>query len=217
METKHGRKLAKLRYTGSKQRFVNLLGAFLAVIITALFLLPRVQEERIVIAQAPSCPLNWWGTDWKHRRKFTFTAPSLSQNVTDVPVLVTLTPSRIDYSKVKPNGDDLRFTDASASPGVAPLPYEIESWNPGGTSSIWVKVPQIDKNSTTDSITLYYGNPAAADGQNPASVWDSSFTLVQHLEETTGLCDVADRIVFGVRLKRCTLFTISALRSLATR
>ena len=95
-----------------------------------------------------------------------------------IAVLVKLDSSRIDYSKAKANGDDLRFIDAG---NAAILSYEIESWNPSGISYIWVKVPKIDRQSSNDFIHLYYGNAAAPAGQNRNGVWTRNFVGVWHL------------------------------------
>ena len=50
------------------------------------------------------------------------------------------------------NGDDLRISD-----GAANLPYEIENWNPGGKSIVWVKVPTF---SSATTLTLRWGEEA---------------------------------------------------------
>jgi len=50
----------------------------------------------------------------------------------------------------------------------------------------WVRVPQVDANSTTDKIVVAYGNdPNGSDQDNPTAVWDSNFKMVQHLNDTT--------------------------------
>jgi len=55
------------------------------------------------------------------------------------------------------------------------LPYEIEKWDPTGTSTVWVQVPVIHGGSNNDFIYLYYNNPSAKAGQLPSSVWDGSY------------------------------------------
>jgi len=43
--------------------------------------------------------------------------------------------------------------------------------------------------STADTVLyLYYGNPSCSNQQNPEGVWNSSFMMVQHLNETSGTC-----------------------------
>src|SRR5262249_13449665 len=66
------------------------------------------------------------------------------------------------------------------------LSHEIERWTSGGQSFVWVKVPKVDKSSTTDFIWMYYGNPAAADGQSVAAVWSGGHRAVWHLGATGG-------------------------------
>jgi hypothetical protein len=123
---------------------------------------------------------NWWNTSWSQRRKLVFNASARTTNLVSFPVLVKLDPTRIDYTATQATGADLRFIDAD---GVTVLPYEIEQWNPGGASFVWVNVPQIDAGSTTDNIWMYFGNPTAPAGQNAASVWSSSYRGVWHLTD----------------------------------
>src|SRR3990167_5443494 len=126
-------------------------------------------------------------SSWKYRKKVTFnnTDANLgvtSENLVNFPVLVKLSSSNIDYTKTQDSGQDIRFTDTDGSD----LAYEIEKWDETGTSWVWVKVPQIDINSSTDYIYLYYGNTSATDHQQATSVWDSNFSMIQHLKETSG-------------------------------
>ncbi|MCA9378972.1 DUF2341 domain-containing protein, partial [Candidatus Dojkabacteria bacterium] len=54
-------------------------------------------------------------------------------------------------------------------------------------SYVWVRVPQVNLESTTDSIYMYYGNIAATDAQAPSSVWPASeYSMVYHFGEVTG-------------------------------
>ncbi len=117
-------------------------------------------------------PVDWLDPAWKKRRKLTFDNSSQSQTLTGFPVLVVLDPSRIDYGVTQPGGADLRFADAAGTP----LPFEIESWNPGGVSTIWVKVPLISAGAADDYICMYYDNPAAGPSPLPASdVWSNGY------------------------------------------
>jgi hypothetical protein len=118
--------------------------------------------------------------DWDFKRKLTFNNAGQLENLVNVPVLVVLNSSRIDYSQTQNAGQDLRFTD---SDGTTLLAHEIEKWDEAGTSYVWVKVPQIDGSSSTDHIWMFYGNPLAPDGQNPTAVWSNGFVGVWHLKE----------------------------------
>jgi len=116
--------------------------------------------------------------EWSNYRKLTFDNSAQAENLVNFPVLVRVDSSRIDYSKTQDAGQDLRFLDAD---GTTQLSYEIEKWDESGTSSVWVRVPQIDALSSTDHIYMYYGNANAADGQSATSVWDASFKGVWHM------------------------------------
>ncbi len=124
---------------------------------------------------------NWWNAAWGARRDLTFNTSGIAEAQVDFPVLVKLTPSNFDYTQVQANGADLRFIDAD---GVTVLSYEIATFNVGGESLIWVKVPRIEPNSTTDSMTMYWNNPTAADGQNRAGVWSNGYAGVWHFDGT---------------------------------
>src|SRR4051794_22535591 len=50
---------------------------------------------------------------------------NVAADVKGFPVPLALTEANFDFSKAKPKGEDLRFSDAA---GPA-LPYEIESWD----------------------------------------------------------------------------------------
>ena len=123
-------------------------------------------------------------TSWSTRRTITINNSASSENLTNFPILVKLNSSRIDYDKTQNNGEDIRFVDPSDPTTV--LSHEIETWNESGTSYVWVKVPQIDSGSTTDSIYMYYGNAAATDGQNVSDVWSNNFNAVYHMDESSG-------------------------------
>lgn len=80
-----------------------------------------------------------------------------------------------------PSGADLRFTDLTRT---REIPFEIDTWNTNGTSSIWVQLPLLSPENL--SIWAYWGNPhAATNPANPArNVWSNGFELVYHLNET---------------------------------
>ncbi|PHS11806.1 MAG: hypothetical protein COA78_08945 [Blastopirellula sp.] len=124
---------------------------------------------------------NWWDTDWQNRTKITFNNSNSSVDLSDFPVLISLTGTNIDFDKIKADGADIRFVDNDGTL----LNYQIESWDDGTeTASIWVKVQQLDQASNTDFIHLYYNNGAASDAQNAAGVWGANYSAVLHLNET---------------------------------
>lgn len=82
-----------------------------------------------------------------------------------------------------PTGGDLRFT---AADGTTVLAHEIESWDPDGDSYVWVQVPRL---TSGECVVAYWGNPQALTPPPYAtdgSVWDDTFEVVWHLNETSG-------------------------------
>jgi hypothetical protein len=131
--------------------------------------------------QIPSDP-TWWNTSWSNRRLITFDNSAQTEDLVDFPVLVKLDSTRIDYNKTQDGGRDIRFVDQDKTL----LSHEIELWDESGESWVWVMVPQIDSGSSEDSIWMYYGNPAASDGQDITDVWDTDYLGVWHLSESAG-------------------------------
>ena len=107
-------------------------------------------------------------------RKITFLDQASTAPLIDFPVLIRLDPATIDYATIANPRTDLAFAD----PDATPLPFDIDTWTPGGESDVWVKVPKIDA-SSTDFITLHFG--AGVQGRfDPAAVW-STYAYVVHL------------------------------------
>lgn len=131
----------------------------------------------------PAPASSWWNESWPYRNRITFDNSAQSEDLSNVPVMVSLSSDRIDYGLMDADGADIRFVDAGNS---LALDYEIERWDVSGTSTIWVKVPQVAGASSTDHIFMYYGNGAIADGQDPAGVWDNGYVRVYHFGETSG-------------------------------
>ena len=153
----------------------------------------------LLVLAAPASAA-WWNANWGERLKLTFDNSARVETLVDFPVLVTLTPARVDYGKIQLQGEDIRFIDGNTG---AVLEYEIETWVDGGTSRIWVKVPQIIGFSQVDHIWLYYDNLAAVYEQTLADeqdVWSNSYRAVWHLRETDidgGADDIRDSTSFG--------------------
>jgi len=96
----------------------------------------------------------WFDTSFRYRRQITITNPT-GETLSDFQVLIVLNGDNFDFSKARPNGEDIRFHD-----GDNLLPYWIEEWDSGSqTARIWVKVPEIPIEGT--AIWMYYGNENA--------------------------------------------------------
>ena len=130
-----------------------------------------VQKRPEVPAPAPA--------SFAHSFDVTFTGYAGGETLTGFPVLVRLSAAieGFSYSGFElPNGGDLRFFDANGNL----LPHEIDMWDEGGESTVWVKVPSLD---ATTAIKAAYGC-AAPPANNPAAVWSNGYAGVWHLNET---------------------------------
>jgi hypothetical protein len=84
----------------------------------------------------------------------TATGANVSGNVANIPILVRFASANLDFSVTQNDGRDIQFVDKDGTF----LYHEIVEWDKANTTGkAWVKVPQVDGNSTTDYITLYYG------------------------------------------------------------
>jgi len=126
---------------------------------------------------------DWWDARWGWRRKLVFDNSGQAESLHDFPLLVALDSSVIDYTQTRDLGEDLRFIDPVAG---GPLAHEIELWDEGGTSTVWVKVPEIDASSSSDFIWMYYGNDGASDAQDVTAVWSNGYAGVWHMDGDPG-------------------------------
>ena len=97
---------------------------------------------------------------WLYKRPLTL---SVTTPNADYQVRVALT-SSFTYTKAKPDGSDIRFYDVDGSK----LSYWMESWNVGGASVFWVKVPT----TGTATIYIYYGNAAVTSESSGTATFD---------------------------------------------
>ncbi len=168
-----------------------------AISVTVTNVDPTAVNDNYAVDADLTLSVDWWNTNWSNRQQLTFDNLAQSETLTDFPVLIVLNAGNIDYAQTNDGGSDLRFLAADGTE----LAYEIEQWNEGGDSSVWVRVPQITANSNADGIWMYYGNAVATSGENPAGVWDSNFVGVWHLNEEqagTGGTDVyKDSTAYG--------------------
>ena len=122
--------------------------------------------------------------DYGSRMKISFSGYNQAEGIAHFPVLVILNDSvpRFSYNQfASTNGGDLRFTDAS---GSLLIPHEIDEWNKGGTSWIWVQVPQLS--GTNNYIWAYWGNPLAPDPPSwsaNGATWLPGYKAVWHLKQ----------------------------------
>ncbi len=120
---------------------------------------------------------------WSFERVLTIDGPALALGdaLEDVPVLLRLDDTRMDFVASEPGGADLRLYGA----GGEVLSFEIERWDASTAEAIvWVRVPFVDDDAPTQ-LVMQYGNPAAEDAQDPEGVWTNDYVSVHHM---TGSC-----------------------------
>ncbi|MGI9600442.1 MAG: DUF2341 domain-containing protein [Acidimicrobiales bacterium] len=123
---------------------------------------------------------SWYtASPWTRRLPITVAAASVGDDLTDFPLLVSITEPDL-ATNAQADGSDIRFI---AADGVTPLAHEIERWNPGtGELIAWVRTPTLS--STVDTtMFLYYGSSDAPDQQAVRSLWTSEVEAVWHLAD----------------------------------
>ena len=148
---------------------------------------PRVIRYDVDVAPFDTTTI--WNPSWKYAKKLVLNTSPTGANVAgaviDFPALVRLNSANFDFSLAEAEGADIRFTKS----GNTFLPFEIEQWDAARQrAEIWVKIDTVRGNNSTQSITLYYGNPEASGGSNGAAVFDTTgnLTAVWHLNQNCG-------------------------------
>ncbi|MCK4745068.1 DUF2341 domain-containing protein, partial [Candidatus Parcubacteria bacterium] len=173
-----------------KQKLTSCVIAFLIVFqtITGIFLPVDFSLDPPYLESQNAEAASWYGTaGWGYRKKITIDntkVPNTDQ--ANFPVLV----NRLDDDwKDTGSGGNVGQTDGgdflfTSSDGQTKLSHEIEKYtNTTGELIAWVKIPSLSASADTE-IYLYYGNAGCADQWNAAGgTWDSSFEMVQHMNE----------------------------------
>ena len=112
---------------------------------------------------------------WKYQRRLilntTTSGANVSGDVHGFAVLVRLNGSNFDFSQIQSSGKDLLFTDRN---NLA-CPHEIERWDVSARrAEVWVLVDTVFGNNSVQSITMYWGNPDAAERADSKAVFDSA-------------------------------------------
>ena len=106
-----------------------------------------------------------------------------SSTYSDFPVLVRL-PSSASALLQSADGTDLLVLDEND----AALSFEVETFDPDGTTFVWVKVPSL---SSATRLTVYFGGSENV-GNDPTAVW-SRYVGVWHFDaDAAGTTTVAD-------------------------
>ena len=115
--------------------------------------------------------------------EFTTSGYAGSSTLVDFPVAVRIaadSPTGFSYADMADptSGRELRFADAAGKS----LDYDVESWDPNGTSLVWVKVPTLTK---TTKFTMYYGG-SPTDDVTASRTWSADYVGVWHMAEESG-------------------------------
>ena len=132
----------------------------------------------VAISLLPALGVQIDETRFEYQAPITISGYAGETTLTDFPILVTLAtdaPAGFGHSLCAADGTDIRFADADGNL----VPHEIESWNPSGTSYVWVKVPSLA--GTATALTMYFGadDPSLLPAVAPADVW-SQYVVVIH-------------------------------------
>jgi hypothetical protein len=123
---------------------------------------------------------DWYNTGWGYRKRIIIDHTKVSADLTHYPFLVSLASDVDLVSAAQSNGNDILFTTTN---GTTKLDHEIEQYIAGtGQLVAWIRVPSLSSSIDTD-IYMYYGNPSCNNQENTTGVWDSSFKMVQHLDD----------------------------------
>ena len=129
---------------------------------------------------------------WSKTLQISFAGYTKGEPLTNFPVLVALSPAITNFSYgdfASTSGGDLRFSDAFGTE----LNYEIDEWNTGGVSYIWVQVPLLS--ATNDYIQAFWGNGSQATA--PAytingATWAGKYLGVWHFNQSGGIPNLSD-------------------------
>jgi uncharacterized repeat protein (TIGR01451 family) len=116
----------------------------------------------------------WYDPAWNYRRPVVIS--NSGPFISFYQVLIKLDITNFDFTRAKPDGSDVRFTDSS---GKTPLLFWIESWDkPNELAYMWVLVSSITPEPYDTTIYLYFDNPNAPpvnDAQSPFDFFDDNW------------------------------------------
>ena len=156
-----------------RRKFHSTLFSF--ILLTSAILIPLSLLVRITWSQPP-----WWNEHWNFRKQIIIDHTKVMTDLQNFPILIDIVDPDLK-TKIQLGGHDITFTIDH----VNTLNHEIELYDSNsGHLVAWLHIPLLSSTADTE-LYMYYGNPNAANLQNPSAVWDANFVLVQHLEETS--------------------------------
>ncbi len=122
------------------------------------------------------CTYEWYDRAFAKRRRVLFDNTASTEALSDFVVPVVLTAGDVDYASIMPGGQDLFFV---ADDDATPLPYEIEAFNVGGSSLIWVRLPKVPAAGRA-AFWLYYQRANATSAADATQTWSGDYAAVYH-------------------------------------
>ena len=123
--------------------------------------------------------------DWNYKKKLTLNSTMIDGDLTDFPVLISITDNDLKWSGLGgrvehvSGGDIIFFKDDF----ITEIPYERQSYNLAtGQLIAWVKTDVL--NVTDVDIYIGFGNTDGIDHANPTAVWDDNYLAVYHMDGT---------------------------------
>ena len=145
-----------------------------AWIIAALLLLPAFANAV-------------WNKDWSSHKKIAINSQGITEEITQMPVLVRLHSGNFDFTSASIDGSDLRFI---AADDKTELKYFVEKFDAvNELAIIWVQIPKISAIDKDAHFWLYYGNEKATSSSNAKAVLDASTVANFHFAEKALLQD----------------------------
>jgi len=127
-----------------------------------------MRTEKLIVTTLLSVNFVFGG--WQYQK--TISISNTNELLQNYQVFVELTPTNFQYDHcLGTRGSDIRFSTnpyGSISPDI---PHWIQDWNNNDTSSIWINVPNIAADSTTD-IYMYYGGNDTISTSNGKSTFE---------------------------------------------
>jgi len=121
-------------------------------------------------------------SDWSCWDSFTIESDFITEDLTGFPFLIEETHESFS-AFAQDDGDDFVFTNATNETVYS---HEIESYNSSSGNLIaWVNITELSSSEDT-VVNLHYGNPYCGSRQNVEGTWDCNYTLVLHMNETSG-------------------------------
>ena len=141
--------------------------------------------DRYIISAGVSGDWYSEGGTWNYRQKITIDSSKVPSDQSNFPVAIIIdSASNPIFGKARSDGYDILFT---ASDKLTKLDHELVYYNDSTGSKYvecHVRIPTLSSSSNTD-IYMYYGNASADTDPSVVTTWNSSYKMVQHLDDKT--------------------------------